>query len=94
MRPGDRVALWGPNDPYWAVHAFGVWDAGAVIVPLSARYKGIEAAELIAQDRGRVLITGDGPDGTPTGRPAAAGPPGRALRRPARSLRELADAPG
>ncbi|MGN9781983.1 AMP-binding protein [Nonomuraea sp. ZG12] len=65
VRPGDRVALWGVNDPSWAVHAFAVWDAGAVLVPLSPRYKGIEAAALIEKTGARILITGDGPDRTP-----------------------------
>ncbi|WP_336211225.1 AMP-binding protein [Nonomuraea sp. LPB2021202275-12-8] len=66
VRPGDRVALWGVNDPSWAVHAFAVWDAGAVLVPLSPRYKGIEAAALIEKTGASVLISGEGPDGTPT----------------------------
>ncbi len=65
VRPGDRVALWGVNDPQWAVHAFAVWDAGAVLVPLSPRAKGIEAAGLIGKTGARILITGAGPDGIP-----------------------------
>ena len=63
VRPGDRVAVWGVNDPDWAVHAFAVWDAGAVLVPLSPRFKGIEAAALIGRTGARVLLTGAGPDG-------------------------------
>ncbi|NUW40519.1 AMP-binding protein [Nonomuraea rhodomycinica] len=58
--PGDRVALWGVNDPSWVVHAFGVWCAGAVIVPLSSRAKGLEAAAMIRKTGARVLITGEG----------------------------------
>ncbi|MEV0200210.1 AMP-binding protein [Nonomuraea sp. NPDC050691] len=58
--PGDRVALWGVNDPSWVVHAFGVWCAGAVIVPLSSRAKGLEAAAMIRKAGARVLITGEG----------------------------------
>ncbi|MEW9547821.1 AMP-binding protein [Nonomuraea sp. NPDC050783] len=64
VEPGDRVALWGVNSAYWVVHALGVWDAGAVLVPLSPRFKGIEAAQLIARTGARVLITGEGPAGT------------------------------
>lgn len=56
VRPGDRVVLWGPNSARWVVHAFGIWDAGAVLVPLSSRYKGIEAAQLIEKTGARVLI--------------------------------------
>ncbi|WP_328808978.1 AMP-binding protein [Nonomuraea montanisoli] len=58
--PGDRVALWGVNDPSWVVHAFGVWCAGAVVVPLSSRAKGLEAAAMIRKTGARVLITGEG----------------------------------
>ncbi|MCK2219630.1 AMP-binding protein [Actinomadura sp. ATCC 31491] len=64
VEPGDRVALWGVNSAYWVEHVLGVWDAGAVVVPLSPRFKGIEAAELIARTGTKVLITGDGPAGT------------------------------
>ncbi|MFF5206322.1 AMP-binding protein [Streptosporangium sp. NPDC000396] len=63
VRPGDRVAVWGLNDLRWVGSAFGVWDAGAVLVPLSSRYKGIEAAEVLRKTGTSVLITGEGPDG-------------------------------
>ncbi|TDD22892.1 AMP-dependent synthetase [Nonomuraea diastatica] len=63
--PGDRVAMWGVNSAYWVAHAFGIWDAGAVIVPLSSRYKGIEAAQLIEKTGAKVLITGAGPADAP-----------------------------
>ncbi|WP_346104167.1 AMP-binding protein [Nonomuraea maheshkhaliensis] len=58
---GDRVAMWGVNSAAWVTHAFGIWDAGAVIVPLSARFKGIEAAQLIEKTGAKVLIAGAGP---------------------------------
>ncbi|MDP9861175.1 MULTISPECIES: AMP-binding protein [Streptosporangium] len=64
VRAGDRVAIWGPNDPGWVTSAFGVWDAGAVLVPLSARCRGIEAAGTLRGTGTSVLITGDGLDGT------------------------------
>ncbi|NUR84994.1 MAG: AMP-binding protein [Nonomuraea sp.] len=64
VEPGDRVALWGLNDPSWVVSAFGIWDAGAVIVPLSSRYKGLEAAALLAKTGTSVLHTGAGLGGT------------------------------
>ncbi|GAA0945694.1 AMP-binding protein [Nonomuraea longicatena] len=60
VRPGDRVAVWGVNDAAWAWSAFGVWDAGAVLVPLSARSRGIEAAETIARTGAGVLVALDG----------------------------------
>ncbi|MEO3802822.1 AMP-binding protein [Nonomuraea sp. B1E8] len=63
--PGDRVAMWGVNSASWVAHAFGIWDAGAVIVPLSSRYKGIEAAQFIDKTGAKVLITGAGPADAP-----------------------------
>ncbi|TMR15039.1 AMP-dependent synthetase [Nonomuraea turkmeniaca] len=65
VAPGDRVAMWGVNSAYWVTHAFGIWDAGAVIVPLSSRYKGIEAAQMIEKTGAKVLITGEGPTAVP-----------------------------
>ncbi|MGW3349040.1 AMP-binding protein [Nonomuraea rubra] len=59
VRPGDRVAIWGANSARWVTHAFGIWDAGAAIVPLSPRYKGIEAAQLIEKTGAEVLIAQD-----------------------------------
>ncbi|GAA3474792.1 AMP-binding protein [Nonomuraea roseola] len=57
VRPGDRVAIWGPNDLSWVVNAFGVWDAGAVLVPISARAKELEAADLAGRTGARLLVS-------------------------------------
>ncbi|MFG1702266.1 AMP-binding protein [Nonomuraea sp. M3C6] len=83
--PGDRVAMWGLNSAYWVLHAFGIWDAGAVIVPLSSRYKGIEAAQLIEKTGAKVVVTGAGPTATPL---ADLLPPLPGLRHPS-ELRAL-----
>ena len=40
VQPGDRVAIWAPNSSRWIVASFGVYLAGAVLVPLNTRYKG------------------------------------------------------
>lgn len=57
---GDRVAIWAPNTWEWVVTAFGVWDAAAVIVPLSTRGKGLETAELLRRTGASVLVTTEG----------------------------------
>ncbi|GAA3138040.1 AMP-binding protein [Nonomuraea salmonea] len=90
VAPGDRVALWGVNSASWVVHAFGIWDAGAVIVPLSPRYKGIEAGELIAKTGAEVVIAGPGasPELLPETRVVPMG--GLAARVPAREAEERA----
>ncbi|MBV6761770.1 AMP-binding protein [Rhodococcus opacus] len=59
IRPGDRVAVWAPNCWQWVVTAFGIWDCGAIIVPLSTRGKGIETAEVLRRTECRAIITVD-----------------------------------
>jgi acyl-CoA synthetase (AMP-forming)/AMP-acid ligase II len=34
IRPGDRVGVLGMNDPEWASWAYGIWEAGALLVPM------------------------------------------------------------
>ncbi|MFD8572139.1 FadD3 family acyl-CoA ligase [Streptomyces sp. NPDC059639] len=59
VEPGDRVALWAPNTLDWIVSALGAVSAGAVLVPLNTRFKGAEAADVLARSRARLLfVTG------------------------------------
>jgi acyl-CoA synthetase (AMP-forming)/AMP-acid ligase II len=55
--PGDRVAIWAPNSAQWVVAALGVWEAGAVLIPINTRYKGAEAADLLRRGGVKVLFT-------------------------------------
>ena len=57
VSPGDRVALWAPNTWEWVVAALGVHAAGGVLVPINTRFKGGEAAEVIAKSGARALLT-------------------------------------
>jgi len=54
---GDRVAIWAPNGWAWQVAALGAQSAGAVLVPLNTRWKGREAADVLARSRSRALCT-------------------------------------
>ncbi|MDB4967056.1 MAG: putative fatty-acid--CoA ligase [Myxococcales bacterium] len=54
---GDRVAIWAPNGWAWQVAALGAQSVGAVLVPLNTRWKGREAAEVLARSRARALVT-------------------------------------
>jgi HIP---CoA ligase len=56
VRPGDRVALWGPNSGRWLVAALGILGTGAVLVPLNTRFKGEEAAYVLHKSGARVLF--------------------------------------
>ncbi|MFB7366175.1 FadD3 family acyl-CoA ligase [Streptomyces hydrogenans] len=59
VRAGDRVAIWAPNSLDWIVAALGAVTAGAVLVPLNTRFKGAEAADVLARSRARLLfVTG------------------------------------
>ncbi|MFF3414940.1 FadD3 family acyl-CoA ligase [Streptomyces sp. NPDC002698] len=56
---GDRVAVWAPNTLDWIVSALGAVSAGAVLVPLNTRFKGAEAAYVLARSRAKLLfVTG------------------------------------
>jgi acyl-CoA synthetase (AMP-forming)/AMP-acid ligase II len=57
VEPGDRVALWAPNSAEWIVAALGLFSAGAVLIPVNTRFKGGEAADILARSRARVLVT-------------------------------------
>ena len=47
VKPGDRVLLWGPNHPCWAVAYWGIVARGGVVVPIDFM-SGAERGEGIA----------------------------------------------
>jgi HIP---CoA ligase len=53
---GDRVALWAPNTPEWAMASLAVLFAGASVVPINTRYTAVEAAALVARAGCRVVL--------------------------------------
>jgi acyl-CoA synthetase (AMP-forming)/AMP-acid ligase II len=56
---GDRVAIWAPNSARWIVAVLGLWQAGAVLVPINTRFKGAEAADILSRSGARALVTVD-----------------------------------
>jgi acyl-CoA synthetase (AMP-forming)/AMP-acid ligase II len=54
---GDRVAIWAPNMHEWVLAAIGLQSAGAVLVPLNTRLKGVEAGYQLRKTRARILCT-------------------------------------
>ena len=54
---GDRVAVWAPNSLEWIVAALGVTTAGGVLVPINTRFRGAEAAYILARSGARALFT-------------------------------------
>jgi acyl-CoA synthetase (AMP-forming)/AMP-acid ligase II len=54
---GDRVAIWAPNSVRWIQCSFGVYCAGAVLVPMNTRYTGAEAKYILDTAEVDVLVT-------------------------------------
>jgi acyl-CoA synthetase (AMP-forming)/AMP-acid ligase II len=75
VRAGDRVAIWCPNTAHWVLAALGALSAGGTLVPVSTRFTGPEALDVIARSGASVLfVAGDflGVDRLGTLRAAAA----------------------
>ena len=53
---GDRVALWAPNGGEWMLAALGALSAGAALVPVSTRFTGPEALDVIVRSGARALF--------------------------------------
>jgi acyl-CoA synthetase (AMP-forming)/AMP-acid ligase II len=60
IEPGDRAAIWAPNGHRWIIAALGILGAGGVLVPLSTRFKGGEAAYALGKAGARTLFTVNG----------------------------------
>jgi acyl-CoA synthetase (AMP-forming)/AMP-acid ligase II len=56
LAPGDRVAVWAPNGSEWVLAALGALSAGGVLVPVSTRFTGPEALDVIGRSGARVLF--------------------------------------
>jgi acyl-coenzyme A synthetase/AMP-(fatty) acid ligase len=71
--PGDAVAVSLPDSPELVTTMVGIWDAGAVFVPVNRRASAAERQHLFESTGAAVLV---GPDFAATGRlePTAAGP--------------------
>jgi acyl-CoA synthetase (AMP-forming)/AMP-acid ligase II len=51
------VAIWAFNSAEWIVAVLGLFQAGAVLVPVNTRFKGQEAADLLSRSGARLLLT-------------------------------------
>ncbi|MGB6576520.1 MAG: AMP-binding protein, partial [Streptosporangiaceae bacterium] len=60
VAPGDRVAIWAPNTYHWVLAALGALSAGATLVPVSTRFTGPEALDVISRSGACALfVAGD-----------------------------------
>jgi HIP---CoA ligase len=60
VAPGDRVAVWAPNTCQWVLAALGALSAGGVLVPVSTRFTGPEALDVIGRSGARALFVAGG----------------------------------
>lgn len=60
VRHGDRVAVWAPNSLEFMVAMLGAQTMGAAVVPLSTRFTGHEAAEILRRSGTSVIAVTDG----------------------------------
>lgn len=56
IRAGDPVAIWAANGWRWVVAASGIWQLGAVVVPLASRWKAPEVGPLLERVEARLLV--------------------------------------
>ena len=90
--PGDRIAIWAPNRLEWILAALGGQYVGAVLVPLNTRFKGPEAADILARTGAKVLIVDQGFLGTDYLKMLPSGPPTVVtLGEPAQNAESWAD---
>lgn len=57
IEAGERISIWAPNIYQWVIAATGAQSIGAVLVPLSTRMKGTEAAYQLQASGARLLFT-------------------------------------
>jgi len=57
INQGDKVAIWAPNCADWVIIALGIQCAGAVMVPINTRMKGLEAANILSRSQSRLLFS-------------------------------------
>jgi acyl-CoA synthetase (AMP-forming)/AMP-acid ligase II len=57
MAPGERIGIWSANCWQWVAAAVGVERAGGVLVPLNARLRGAEVADILRRARVTRLVS-------------------------------------
>ncbi|MFC1893080.1 AMP-binding protein [Chloroflexota bacterium] len=56
VRRGDRVGIWMTNRPEWCYARYAIYKLGAVMVPISTRYRGEDLDYILGQSDAKVLM--------------------------------------
>jgi fatty-acyl-CoA synthase len=59
IKKGDKISIWCPNAPEWVVAKFAIASMGAVVVPLSTRFKIHEISYILSHSDSSAVIIGD-----------------------------------
>ncbi len=59
LRPGERVALLGPNSPEWVAAYYGIVRAGGAVLCLNAAYTKFEIEHLLKDSLARLMIVSE-----------------------------------
>ena len=54
--PGDRGALFMPNQPSYLEWMFGIWWAGCIVVPINAKLHAGEADWILGNSGARLVV--------------------------------------
>ena len=60
VKPGDRVAIFMKNCPDYLIVQYGIWYAGAAVVPINAKLHGREAAFILENAGASLVFTSPG----------------------------------
>lgn len=60
IQPGDRVAIFMKNCPEYLIAQYGIWCAGAAVVPINAKLHGREAAFILGNSDSAITFTSPG----------------------------------
>src|SRR5512139_3904869 len=59
IKKGDKVGIWLSNRPEWAITEFAVAKVGAVMVPLSTRFRAFDVEYILKQSDSTTLVMTD-----------------------------------
>jgi fatty-acyl-CoA synthase len=59
VKKGDKIGIWLSNRPEWAIAEFAVAKVGAVMVPLSTRFRAFDIEYILKQSDSTTLIMTD-----------------------------------
>ena len=57
LEKGDRVAIWSPTGPEWAIACLGILCSGAVVVPLDVEYGPEQVVPILVETGCKLIFT-------------------------------------